>query len=98
MLTAVVAFKALIEIALMFFIGRLVLALLAGPRRADNPVYRVFLILTQPVIGATRWLVPRIVLDRHVPIAAFVLLVCAWIALTAAKIYLMRIAPALGAG
>lgn len=98
MLTVIVAGKALTEIALMLLFGRLLLALLAGAQRDANPVYQLFQLLTAPVLRVARWISPRIVLDRHLPLVAGALLLCAWIGLTAAKIYLIRIAPVVATG
>jgi hypothetical protein len=33
-----------------------------------------------------RWLAPRVVLDRHVPLAAFVLLTSIWLVATTVKV------------
>ena len=98
MLTVIVVCKALVEVALMFLVGRGLLAILAGARRATNPVYQLFVLLTGPVLRIARWVTPRLVLDRHLPLVAALLLVLAWFACTAAKIYLIRIAPAVAGG
>ena len=99
MLTVIVAGKALTEIALMLLFGRLLLALLArSPARPPIAVYQLFELLTAPVLRVARWITPRIVLDRHLPWVAGAWLLCAWVALTAAKIYLIRIAPVLSGG
>lgn len=90
--------KALTEIALMLLLGQLALALLAGARRHDNFVYRVFEMATRPVVQATRWITPRIVLDQHVPLVSVFLLCALWCALTLGKIYVFRIAPGMVTG
>lgn len=89
----VVILKTLAEISLMLLLGQFILALLAGSRRQDNAVYRLFEIATSPVVKATRVITPKIVLDRHVPLVSFFLLIILWCALTVTKIYLVRIAP-----
>ncbi|MCF8149329.1 MAG: hypothetical protein K9K30_05920 [Burkholderiaceae bacterium] len=75
------ALRALAEIALWCLLGRGVLALLTGHRRHDNTVYRVFVILTAPVLKAVRWISPPQILDRHLPYAAGFLLFWLWIGL-----------------
>lgn len=80
--------RALTEVALLTLLGQGLLALLAGARRATNPVYRVFQVVTKPVIQTVRYLTPRVVIDRHIPVVAFFLLFWLWIALAAAKRYL----------
>jgi len=50
-------------------------------------------VMTSPVRSATRWLVPRFVLDRHIGFAAFALVAMLWIVLYVAKVYVvLRIA------
>ena len=80
--------RALTEVALLTMFGQGLLALLAGARRAANPVYRVFQVITRPVIQGVRFITPRVVIDRHIPVVAFFLLFWLWIALAAAKRYL----------
>ena len=36
-------------------------------------------IVTDPVIRAARWITPRMVMDRHIPVVAFVLLPWIWL-------------------
>ena len=38
------------------------------------------------MLKGVRWLAPRVVLDRHVPLAAFVLLASIWLVATMVKI------------
>ena len=78
-LLAVVILKALAELAGMFLAGRGLLFLLAGMKPMDNVFYQVIAIVTDPIIRATRWVTPRLVLDRHVPIVAFGLVMWIWL-------------------
>jgi hypothetical protein len=71
--------KLIAEIALLAFAGQFVLGLLAGAKRDGNFFYRLFDVLTKPFVRAARALTPKMVLDRHVPIAAFVALVTIWL-------------------
>lgn len=80
--------RALTEVALLTLFGQGLLALLAGARRATNPVYRVFQVVTGPVVRAVRLITPRLIIDRHIPVVAFFLLFWLWIALAVAKRYL----------
>jgi hypothetical protein len=79
-LLLVVIVKALAELAGMFLLGRGLLWVLAGRRRMDNIFYQVLAVLTDPLLRATRWIVPRIVLDSHVPLVTFVLVLWVWLA------------------
>lgn len=79
------AIKALAELAGLFLIGRGLVALLTrfmrqAPER--NVIYQLFLVLTKPIIGAARLITPRVVVDKHLPLVAFLLVI--WIYLLAA--------------
>jgi hypothetical protein len=67
----------LVVLALMLLLGQGVIYLLAGHNRARHLAYQIFQIITRPVIRATRRITPRVVIDRHVPFVAFLLL--SWI-------------------
>lgn len=86
MLLAVSIVKLIAEIALLCIAGQWVLGLLAGAKRDTNTFYQLFQVLTRPFMRGTRLITPRLVLDRHVPLVAFLLLVFIWLAMTALKI------------
>ncbi|MEO6363535.1 MAG: hypothetical protein ABIO71_09925 [Caldimonas sp.] len=86
MLLLVSSIKLVVEIALMALAGQFVLGLLAGQRRDSNFFYRVLQVVTVPVVKTVRFIAPRVVLDRHLPIAAFVLLVSIWVVATMVKV------------
>jgi len=82
----VVVLKALTEVAGVAMIGQGLLYVLAGAKRDQNLVYGIFKTLTSPVMKVTRWITPRIVLDRHLGLVAFFLLIVLWFGLTVMKI------------
>lgn len=86
MLLAVSAVKLIAEIALMALAGQFLLGLLAGPKREGNIFYRVLQVMTQPFVRTVRLITPRAVLDRHIPLAAFVLMVSVWMIATFVKL------------
>lgn len=86
MLTLILAFKAVTEIALLALLGQRLLGALSGQKRSHNPFYRVLQAVGQPFVSLARRVSPRWVLDRHVPLVAFVLLLWAWVAMTLAKV------------
>ena len=86
MLLFVSAIKLVVEIALMALAGQFVLGLLAGAKRDGNFFYRTLQIITGPVLKGVRWMAPRVVLDRHIPLAALVLLATAWMVATVVKV------------
>jgi hypothetical protein len=75
----IVIAKALAELAGLFLLGRGMLYLLAGHKRDTNLFYQVMCVVTNPVIRLTRVLTPKVVLDRHVPFAAFLLVAWIWV-------------------
>jgi hypothetical protein len=70
--------KALLEVAGLALLGQGLLFLFAGAKRERNVVYQAFATVTRPVIRATRFLTPRLVLDRHLGLVAFLLVVLGW--------------------
>lgn len=77
--------RALVEVALLSLLGQGAVGLLSGARRDGNPVYRLFQVVTRPVVRLVRWLTPKVVVDRHVPFVAFFLTFWLWIVLAYVK-------------
>jgi len=88
--TLVVVMKALVEVALFALVGQGIVGLFAGSHRRDNFVYRLLETVASPVLRVARIVSPRFVIDAHLPVVAFMLLVFAWVGLFAAKVYLAR--------
>lgn len=89
MYETIVILKALTEVAGVAFLGQGVLWVIAGAKRDQNIVYNLFKTLTSPVMRVTRAITPRVIIDAHIGLVAFFLLVVLWVALTAAKIKLV---------
>ncbi|MFN5049273.1 hypothetical protein [Roseateles sp.] len=88
MLLLTSALKLIAEIALLAMVGQWLLGLLAGARREQNFFYQLLAILTRPFTRLTRLISPRVVLDRHIPLATFLLLLSLWLVVTVTKISL----------
>jgi len=73
--------RALVEVAMLFLLGQGLLALLAGSRRHNNTMYKLFLIVTAPVLKIVRRITPPQIIEKHLPFVAFALLFWIWIAL-----------------
>lgn len=86
MLLVVTSLKLLAEIALLALVGRWLLGLLAGAKREANVFYQVLSVVTRPVERLTRWVSPPQVLDRHIPLAAGVLMLSVWVVSTLMKV------------
>jgi hypothetical protein len=79
--------KLVAEIALMALLGQWLLGLLAGARRDSNIFYQILQVITRPFIRVARLLSPKqLVLDRHVPLVAFLLVLMIWVFATILKI------------
>lgn len=88
MLLLVSSLKLIAEIALMAFAGQWLLGILAGTKRDTNLFYRLLKVVTDPFIRGARWISPRIVIDRHLPLVAFLLLSFLWLVTTLFKVQL----------
>jgi hypothetical protein len=80
--------RTLVEVAGLALLGQGLLAVLAGKKRDANFVYRLFQIITGPVIKLVRLITPRFIIDRHLPVLAFFLMFWLWLALAFLKRYL----------
>jgi uncharacterized protein YggT (Ycf19 family) len=70
-----VILQTLILVAAMALFGQLIVGAFNWRRRHENFVYQLFGIVTRPVVRMVRAVTPRIILDQHVPMVAFLLLV-----------------------
>jgi hypothetical protein len=86
MLLAVVILKSLIELSLMFIVGRFLLGLLAGAKRQTNVFWQLLDVAAKPALWLTRRLSPKLILDRHIPLAAASWLIIAWVLVVMVKI------------
>jgi len=86
MLLLITSIKLVAEIALMALAGQFLLGLLAGAKREKNFFYRLLQVLTNPFVKGMRLITPRAVIDRHIPLAAFVFLAMVWVVATLMKV------------
>ena len=70
--------KAVLEVAGLALLGQGLLFLFAGTKRDRNVIYQAFVTVTRPVLRVTRFVTPRVVLDRHIGLVAFLLVALAW--------------------
>ncbi len=71
--------KAISEILMLTFLGQGVLWLIAGKARENNVVYKLFAAVTRPVMRVARLIIPRFVLDRHIWMAAMLIVIVMWV-------------------
>ena len=93
MLKLILILKAVIEVALFAFMWQAVLYIMAGAKRDTNFVFTTLKLITSPMTRMTRLISPRIILDRHIPLATFLLLSMLWGLLTVAKVKYLLQAP-----
>ncbi|WP_348071349.1 hypothetical protein [Polaromonas sp.] len=74
------------EIALLALFGQWILGLLAGAKKDSNLFYQILQIVGKPFVVAARFITPKQIIDRHVPLVAFLLLLFTWIASTLMRI------------
>ncbi len=86
MLFTVSTIKLIAEVALLALFGQWILGLLAGAKKDQNLFYQILQIVGKPFVLAARVITPRQIIDRHVPLVAFLLLLFVWIAATLLKI------------
>ena len=87
-LTLVRILRALVEVAIFALMGQGLLHFLAGKSREQNFVYLLFRIITNPVTRSVRFITPRIIIDRHIAMVSFFLMLWIWLLLGMAKRYL----------
>lgn len=87
MLLVTIIIKSLIEVALVVMIGQAILFVLAGASRHQNLIYRMFTTVTGPIMKATRFITPRFIVDQHIGLVAFLLLVVLWALALALKVH-----------
>lgn len=76
-ITLVTVLRTLVSVAFWALLGQGILALLAGSQRQNNIVYKLFSVVTSPVIKAVRFITPKVIIDKHIPFVAF--FVCFWL-------------------
>ena len=86
MLLLAIILKGLLELLLLVMLGQGLLFELAGTARHQNLIYRMFATVTSPVMKATRFITPRFIVDQHIGLLAFFLLVLLWVGALALKI------------
>lgn len=86
MFLTVVILKSLIELSLMFIVGRFVLGLLAGAKRQTNVFWQLLDVAAKPSLWLTRKLSPKLILDQHIPLATASWLLIAWVLVIKLKV------------
>lgn len=96
MLNVLNIIQLVLYIALLALVGQGVLHVLAGARRDSNFFYRLLQVVSKPFTLPVRWITPRQVEDRHVPVVTFLLLLIGYAVVTFEKINLCMAANMAG--
>ena len=86
MLAVITTVKLIAEIALLALFGQWLLGLLTGAKRDRNFFYQILQILGRPFVVMARLISPKFVVERHLPLVAFLMLAFVWLGVTIAKI------------
>lgn len=96
MLNVLNIIQLVLYIALLALVGQGVLHVLAGARRDSNFFYRLLQVVSKPFTLPVRWITPRQVEDRYVPVVTFLLLLIGYAVVTFEKINLCMAASMAG--
>ena len=88
--------QLVLYIALLALVGQGALYVLAGARRDSNFFYRLLQVISKPFTVPVRWITPKQVDDRHVPVVTFLLLLIVYGVVTFEKINLCMAANMAG--
>jgi hypothetical protein len=86
MLTFLNLAQLVLYIALLSLLGQGILFVLAGERRETNLFYKLLQLLAKPFTTPVRWMTPKQVSDKHVPIVTFFLLLLLYAVVTFEKV------------
>jgi hypothetical protein len=88
MLTFLTLAQLVLYVPLLALLGQGLLYVLAGPKRDSNFFYQLIKLISKPFTFVVRKLTPRLVADRHVPVATFFLLLVVYAVVTLERISL----------
>lgn len=89
MLGTLTVLKGLAEFAGLLLIGQGLVYALSFGKHETNAVYRMFRLLTSPIVRATRVITPAKVSDKHVPFVSLILLFWIWVILLFTKLNML---------
>jgi uncharacterized protein YggT (Ycf19 family) len=55
----------------MFLLGRGGVYFLSFGKHESNPIYQLFVVVTNPIVKLARLITPKQIADRHLPVVAF---------------------------
>jgi len=73
--------KGLVEFAGLLLFAQGAIFVLSFGRHETNPIYQLVRFLTSPIVKVVRRVTPSAIVDKHVPVVAFLLLFWIWVVL-----------------
>ena len=89
MLEVVVVLKGLAEFVGLLLIGQGIVYVLSFGKHDANGVYKLFRLITSPVVKSVRVITPSKVADKHVPVVALILVFWLWLFMSYLKFSMM---------
>ena len=90
MLTFLQVVHELVKFAGLLLLAQGLVYVLSFGRHETNVIYKFLRFLTSPVTNVVRRITPRLVVDRHVPFAAFFLLFWLYVILIFVRLDLIK--------
>jgi hypothetical protein len=84
-----VVLKGLAEFVGLLLIGQGIVYVLSFGKHEANGVYKLFRLMTSPVVKSVRVITPGRVADRHVPFVALILVFWIWVFMSYVKFSMM---------
>ena len=75
---ALLVAQTLVLVAGVALLGQLAVGVFNWGRRKNNFFYQLFELVARPAVKLVRFITPKLVLDRHIPIGTFMLLLFAY--------------------
>jgi uncharacterized protein YggT (Ycf19 family) len=86
--------KMWVEIAALSLAAQGIVGIFSPSQREQNPVYRLFGVVTRPVNALVRRITPAFVVDKHIAFVSFFYLAVLWVSALAIKVSFAAQMPA----
>jgi uncharacterized protein YggT (Ycf19 family) len=70
--------QTLVLVAGLALLGQLLVGAFNWTQRHNNLLYKLFELIARPVVKLVRLITPKVVIDRHIPVAAFTIALFAY--------------------
>lgn len=87
-MTLVIILKAGVEVALVLVLARTMVFAVSLGQHAKNPIHRMLAAATSPIDAFARRITPGRIVNRHLPVVSFLILLWGWVGLVWLKAWL----------